>query len=85
MKMTSAFIRNITDDYLAGLSCDIIKHFALDDLDALFNNTDALITYTREILSMYEGILIDSVDPIMHYPKIKCYTAFLKNNQSLDK
>ena len=81
MKMTEAFKRNITDDFICGLSSDIIFKYNLgEESDNLFNNQLALIEYTKEMLQMWEGILLDAIYPIEHFPKIKCYKAFLKNN-----
>jgi len=82
MKITKAFKRNITDDFVCGLSSDIIKKYDLgEEPDNLLNNQLALIEYTKEMLFMYKGILLDTDEPIFYYPKIKCYKAFLKNNE----
>ncbi len=81
MKITKAFKRNITNDFICGLSSDIINKYDLgDDPDTLLNNKLALIEYTKDMLLMWEGISVDTYEPLLHYPKIKCYKAFLKNN-----
>ena len=78
---TKAFKRNITDDFICGLSSDIIFKYNLgEEPDNLLNNQLALIEYTKEMLQMWESMLLDTYEPILHYPKIKCYKAFLKNN-----
>ncbi len=81
MKITKAFKRNITDDFICGLSSDIIKKYDLGEKpDNLLNNQLALIEYTKEMLFIWENVLLDTYEPILYYPKIKCYKAFLKNN-----
>ena len=50
VKITKAFKRNITNDFICGLSSDIINKYDLgDDPDTLLNNKLALIEYTKFI------------------------------------
>ncbi len=81
MGMTKAFKRNILDDFTAGLSMDILDRYGIDidDIDTLYNDEIALIEYTRTLMYMWEGISLDAIYPLEHFPKIKCYKAFLKN------
>ena len=82
MEMTKAFKRNISDDFNTGLSMDILNRYGIDidDIDTLYNDPIALIEYTRSLMQMWKGISSDAIYPIEHFPKIKCYKAFLKNN-----
>ena len=75
MKMTKAFIENIYDDFICGLSADT---HSFDDPDDLLDNKDELIKYTKQMLYLHKGIMMDSPDPISVYPKIRCYESFLK-------
>ena len=77
MKITKAFKRNITDDFICGLSADTHD---FDDVDDLFANKNELIAYTKRMLRHWEITIIDATNPIAFCGVIKCYKAFLKNN-----
>lgn len=79
--ITKAFKRNISDDFQCGLASDIIKKYDLEEEPInLLNNKMALIEYTKEVLKLWEGVLLDTDEPIFYYSKIKCYKHFLKTN-----
>tara|TARA_R100000988_G_C3907933_1_gene120556 strand:+ start:43 stop:303 length:261 start_codon:yes stop_codon:yes gene_type:complete len=76
IKMTKAFVRNITDDFVTGIGYDVHNS---EDIEDLFNNKEILIEYTEHCLGMYKAISCDS-DPseaLRNYAMVKCYRSFL--------
>ena len=82
MKMTKAFIENISDDFICGLSLDMISDYKINDTDDLLKNEDALIKYTNTMIDFYKAIQECETDyPLMYYPRIRCYKSFLNKNK----
>ena len=82
MKMTKAFIRNISDDFICGLGRGHEKDplYEYEEIDELFNNSFMLIEYVESMLRLWNSISLDSDNPLYHYPRIRCYEAFLRNS-----
>ena len=75
MKMTEAFIRNITLDWNRGMFKSLMrKEFGItpyiDDVEELLENKEALIFYAQIILQTACPLYI-----------VKCYKSFLAKNQ----
>ena len=82
MKMTKAFIRNIGDDFACGLGRGHKSSvaFSCEEIDELFSDSRLLREYVGSMLELWHAISLDSVNPLYHYPKIRCYEAFLRNS-----
>ena len=74
MQMTEAFIRNITDDFVCGLSEDTHN---FEDINDLLADKDELIAYTKRMIRTYTCIMLDSYDAFFYCSKIKCYKSFI--------
>ena len=83
MKMTKAFIANIRDDIMCGLSSDILdKYDANEKPEIILENKKAIIEYTNEMIELWEAICADSDQPFYYLSKIKSYKSFLEKNKS---
>lgn len=82
MRMTEAFIRNISDDFACGLGRSDKRDplYSCGGIDELLNDSRLLREYVESMLSMCKGLSLDSSDPLYHYSKIKCYEAILRNS-----
>jgi len=74
IKMTKAFVKNITDDFQTGIGQDTHN---FDNIEDMFNNKKGIIKYTEHCLGLYEVISCDSEDALGNYAIIKCYRSFL--------
>ena len=75
MKMTEAFIRNITDDFACGLSDDTHD---FEDINDLLDDKDELIAYTKRMIRLNTTIMADSHNAFLYCSKIKCYKSFVE-------
>jgi hypothetical protein len=75
MKMTEAFITNITDDFACGLSDDTHN---FKDINDLLADKDELIAYTKRMIQLNTTIMADSHNPFLYCSKIKCYKSFIQ-------
>ena len=74
IKMTKAFVRNISEDFVTGIGQDTHN---FDNIEDLLNNKKDIIKYTIHCLGLYEAISCDSEDALRNYAVVKCYRSFL--------
>ena len=78
MKMTKAFIRNITDDFACGLSEDTHD---FEDINDLLADKNELIAYTKRMIRLNTTMMADSPNPFFYCSRVKCYKSFIEKNE----
>tara|TARA_R100001163_G_C5002440_1_gene151088 strand:- start:400 stop:720 length:321 start_codon:yes stop_codon:yes gene_type:complete len=81
MKMTKAFIRNISDDIITGLGDTILeKYNAHNKPSVLIENKKGIVEYTQEMVELWTAICADCDQPFYYLSKIKSYKLFIEKN-----